>query len=232
MNQLMFRVMGASPQRAVPPVGREARRDDARGRDPAPHRAGPQDRQGAHGAAPLRANGDRYVVIASKGGDPKHPAWYLNLRGGEADLQVGREHVHARARDAEGEERAPCRPGDRLRRREGSDTRRVSRVASLRRDHDVAVTVPPVEERHRAHLAGLAAPHGEWQGPRPPRVVRRAPHPTREYSALWRAPLNMSWFPRRQLPECRLELRRGLASLERRDRPRLRPASARARRTR
>ena len=25
-------------------------------------------------------DGDSYVVIASKGGDPKHPAWYLNLR--------------------------------------------------------------------------------------------------------------------------------------------------------
>ena len=50
-------------------------------------------------------DGERYVVIASKGGDLKHPAWYLNLRGGEADLQVGREHVHVRARDAEGEER-------------------------------------------------------------------------------------------------------------------------------
>jgi deazaflavin-dependent oxidoreductase (nitroreductase family) len=50
-------------------------------------------------------DGDRYVVVASKGGDPKHPAWYLNLRDGEADLQVGSEHVHVRARDAEGEER-------------------------------------------------------------------------------------------------------------------------------
>ena len=50
-------------------------------------------------------DGDRYVVIASKGGDPKHPAWYLNLRAGEADLQVGSEHVHVSARDADGEER-------------------------------------------------------------------------------------------------------------------------------
>jgi deazaflavin-dependent oxidoreductase (nitroreductase family) len=50
-------------------------------------------------------DGERYVVIASKGGDPKHPAWYLNLRDAEADVQVGGEHVHVRARDAEGEER-------------------------------------------------------------------------------------------------------------------------------
>lgn len=51
-------------------------------------------------------HGDNYVVIASKGGDPKHPAWYLNLRGGEADLRVGAETVHVRAREAEGDERA------------------------------------------------------------------------------------------------------------------------------
>jgi deazaflavin-dependent oxidoreductase (nitroreductase family) len=50
-------------------------------------------------------DGDNVVVIASKGGDPKHPAWYLNLRGAEAEIQIGREHRRVRARDAEGEER-------------------------------------------------------------------------------------------------------------------------------
>jgi deazaflavin-dependent oxidoreductase (nitroreductase family) len=50
-------------------------------------------------------DGENYVIVASKGGDPRHPAWYLNLRGGEADIQVGKEHVHVHARDAEGEER-------------------------------------------------------------------------------------------------------------------------------
>jgi deazaflavin-dependent oxidoreductase (nitroreductase family) len=49
-------------------------------------------------------DGDNVVVIASKGGDPKHPAWYLNLRGAEAEIQIGREHRRVRARDAEGEE--------------------------------------------------------------------------------------------------------------------------------
>jgi deazaflavin-dependent oxidoreductase (nitroreductase family) len=50
-------------------------------------------------------DGDNLVVIASKGGDPKHPAWYLNVRGAEAEVQVGRERRRVRARDAEGEER-------------------------------------------------------------------------------------------------------------------------------
>jgi deazaflavin-dependent oxidoreductase (nitroreductase family) len=50
-------------------------------------------------------DGDNFVVIASKGGDPKHPAWYLNLQGQEAEIQVGRDRKRVRARDAEGEER-------------------------------------------------------------------------------------------------------------------------------
>jgi deazaflavin-dependent oxidoreductase (nitroreductase family) len=50
-------------------------------------------------------DGDSLVVIASKGGDPKHPAWYLNARGAEAEVQIGRERRRVRARDAEGDER-------------------------------------------------------------------------------------------------------------------------------
>ncbi len=50
-------------------------------------------------------DGDNLVVIASVGGAPKHPAWYLNLQGQEAEVLVGRERRRVRARDAEGEER-------------------------------------------------------------------------------------------------------------------------------
>jgi deazaflavin-dependent oxidoreductase (nitroreductase family) len=50
-------------------------------------------------------DGENLVLIASKGGDPKHPAWYLNLRGQEAEVQVGGDRRRVRARDAEGEER-------------------------------------------------------------------------------------------------------------------------------
>jgi len=50
-------------------------------------------------------DGDNFVVIASMGGAPKHPAWYLNLHGQEAEVQVRRERLRVRARDAEGEER-------------------------------------------------------------------------------------------------------------------------------
>jgi F420H(2)-dependent quinone reductase len=50
-------------------------------------------------------DGDNFVVIASVGGAPKHPAWYLNLQGREAEIEVGREKLRVRARDADGEER-------------------------------------------------------------------------------------------------------------------------------
>ena len=47
-----------------------------------------------------------YVVVASKGGTPIHPIWFLNLGANpECELQVGRKHVRARARVAEGPER-------------------------------------------------------------------------------------------------------------------------------
>jgi deazaflavin-dependent oxidoreductase (nitroreductase family) len=50
-------------------------------------------------------SGDDLVVIASVGGAPKHPAWYLNLREAEGEVLIGRERLRVRARDAEGEER-------------------------------------------------------------------------------------------------------------------------------
>ncbi len=50
--------------------------------------------------------GDGYAVIASKGGWPTHPLWYLNLEAKpECELQVGAKSVPARARVATGEER-------------------------------------------------------------------------------------------------------------------------------
>ncbi|MEH6542295.1 MAG: nitroreductase/quinone reductase family protein [Porticoccaceae bacterium] len=47
-----------------------------------------------------------YVVIASKGGALKHPAWYLNLLAQpEVEVQVKDDKFRARARTALGEER-------------------------------------------------------------------------------------------------------------------------------
>jgi len=47
-----------------------------------------------------------YVIIASKGGMPNHPIWFLNLEADpNCDLMVGAKAVKARARVAEGDER-------------------------------------------------------------------------------------------------------------------------------
>jgi deazaflavin-dependent oxidoreductase (nitroreductase family) len=50
-------------------------------------------------------DGDNLVLIASVGGAPKNPAWYWNLQGQDADVQIGSEHRRVHARDAVGEER-------------------------------------------------------------------------------------------------------------------------------
>jgi len=52
------------------------------------------------------ADGDRYVIVASKGGFPENPGWYQNLeKTPEVELQVKDEVFRARARTASGEER-------------------------------------------------------------------------------------------------------------------------------
>ena len=51
-------------------------------------------------------DGDAVAIIASKGGYPKHPAWFHNLRAHpDTTVQIGREHRPVHARVAEGEER-------------------------------------------------------------------------------------------------------------------------------
>jgi deazaflavin-dependent oxidoreductase (nitroreductase family) len=50
--------------------------------------------------------GDNYVIIASKGGAPAHPAWYLNLVAEpNCQVQAGRDETDATARTASGSER-------------------------------------------------------------------------------------------------------------------------------
>jgi deazaflavin-dependent oxidoreductase (nitroreductase family) len=49
----------------------------------------------------------KYVIIASVGGAPKHPAWYLNLQGDpHATIQIGTQRIAVRAQTATPEERA------------------------------------------------------------------------------------------------------------------------------
>ncbi|TMD33665.1 MAG: nitroreductase family deazaflavin-dependent oxidoreductase [Chloroflexi bacterium] len=55
-------------------------------------------------------DGERYVVVASKGGAPDNPAWYLNLKANpvatvEVGAKTGTETFQVRAREVKGKER-------------------------------------------------------------------------------------------------------------------------------
>jgi deazaflavin-dependent oxidoreductase (nitroreductase family) len=63
-------------------------------------------KSGAKRTSPLLyiADGDDVVVVASKGGFPKHPAWFHNLKANpDTTVQIGGERrlVHSRVADAE-----------------------------------------------------------------------------------------------------------------------------------
>ncbi|MCC6763230.1 MAG: nitroreductase family deazaflavin-dependent oxidoreductase [Deltaproteobacteria bacterium] len=52
-------------------------------------------------------DGDRLVLVASKGGMDQHPLWYLNMRAHpDVEVQIGQGVRRMRARTADGAERA------------------------------------------------------------------------------------------------------------------------------
>jgi deazaflavin-dependent oxidoreductase (nitroreductase family) len=54
-----------------------------------------------------RTDGDRFVVVASKGGAPEHPAWFANLEADpDVTIEVRDEVIPVHAKVAQGEERA------------------------------------------------------------------------------------------------------------------------------
>jgi deazaflavin-dependent oxidoreductase (nitroreductase family) len=56
-------------------------------------------------------DGDDLVLVASKGGNPRHPAWFHNLRANaDVTVQVGSKRRPVRARVANPEERARLWP--------------------------------------------------------------------------------------------------------------------------
>ncbi|MFG2000025.1 nitroreductase family deazaflavin-dependent oxidoreductase [Spirillospora sp. NPDC048911] len=56
-------------------------------------------------------DGERIVMVASQGGMPRHPLWYLNLRANPNVLvHIGRHRRPMRARTADGTERAELWP--------------------------------------------------------------------------------------------------------------------------
>ena len=70
-------------------------------------------KSGVKRTAPLLylRDGDDLVIVASKGGFPKNPAWYYNLLANpDTDVQLWAETIPVRARVASGEERARLWP--------------------------------------------------------------------------------------------------------------------------
>lgn len=56
-------------------------------------------------------DGDRYIVVGSKGGSDHHPLWYLNLvENPSVGVQVKRDKFTAKARTASAEEKAQLWP--------------------------------------------------------------------------------------------------------------------------
>ncbi|MCW3014212.1 MAG: ddn1 [Solirubrobacterales bacterium] len=54
-----------------------------------------------------RTDGDRHVIVASKGGTPEHPDWYANMQADpDAEIQVRADKIPVRMTVADGEERA------------------------------------------------------------------------------------------------------------------------------
>jgi len=70
-------------------------------------------RSGAQRTTPLAyiKDGRDLVIVASKGGHPRHPAWYHNLRAhADTTVQIGRERRPVHARVATPDERARLWP--------------------------------------------------------------------------------------------------------------------------
>ncbi|MGH2400940.1 MAG: nitroreductase family deazaflavin-dependent oxidoreductase [bacterium] len=52
------------------------------------------------------AEGKTFIVIASNGGEPAHPAWFLNLRAHpDVKVQIGRRLIGVRGREVQDAER-------------------------------------------------------------------------------------------------------------------------------
>jgi deazaflavin-dependent oxidoreductase (nitroreductase family) len=51
-------------------------------------------------------DGENLLIVASKGGHPRNPAWLHNLRARpDTEVQIGRRRLRVRAREADAEER-------------------------------------------------------------------------------------------------------------------------------
>ena len=116
------------------------------------------------------ADGDDYVIFASKGGAPNNPGWYHNLKAGpNVSIEVGTEKLEVTAEEATGAER------DRLYERPERAAAAVRRIRAENR---------PEDPGHRA-LAALrissnrVSASARWRSSSRPAGRRRPPAPRR-----------------------------------------------------
>lgn len=70
------------------------------------HRGARSGKERVNPLAYRAVEGDALAVFASKGGAPRNPDWYHNVRANpEVEVEVAGRRIRARARVAEGEER-------------------------------------------------------------------------------------------------------------------------------
>lgn len=70
-------------------------------------------KSGKHRTTPLvyMPDGDRFIVVAAKGGHPENPAWLYNLRAHpDTEIQIGKRRIGVHVREAQGEERRTLWP--------------------------------------------------------------------------------------------------------------------------
>jgi F420H(2)-dependent quinone reductase len=98
LHTLVYRASGGRLGRKIPGVGKMLLLDHVGAKS------------GTKRTSPLlyTPDGDNLLIVASKGGFPKHPAWYHNLVANpDTTIQVGSERrpVHARVATSEERER-------------------------------------------------------------------------------------------------------------------------------
>lgn len=70
------------------------------------HHTGARSGQSRINPVAYLKDGERYAIIASKGGAPSHPAWYHNLKAHpQASIEVGTHTLEVTASEATGAER-------------------------------------------------------------------------------------------------------------------------------
>ena len=70
-------------------------------------------KSGAKRTTPLvyATDGEDVIIVASKGGYPRHPAWFHNLKANpDTEIQIGTERRRVHARVADADERARLWP--------------------------------------------------------------------------------------------------------------------------